>query len=586
MPTGPEGGETMAENPFWDHIAKGRLGRRRVLRGAVLGATGFTGAALAGCTTSTAPAATSGPATTAPAGASSGATAAPAGAATPAAVQPKRGGTMRYSNSGRPPFLDVHQTATTTLTDSGAGVIYSRLVKMKVGADVPESVITPIGDLAESWQQADDLTYVFKLRPGVKWHNVAPVNGRDLTAEDVVYSFQRQVAERINAALLEGIARFEAPDRATVRITLEKPNADLLVNLADNHNKVVAKEAVEAKGDLKEGPNVGTGPWLFESWNAGDGLAKLTRNPDYFVRGQPYFDRIEFSSIPDEQTRINAFRTAQLEYFALGTTTTADVEALKRDIPGLQVRRTQAINSGVEMGIKADSGVTQDVRVRQAISKALDRRVIIDSVFNGRGWFSPGIRVPGFDWVPPEDEMRRLYARDLAAARRLLTEAGQPAPDLELSVANYGTSYQTTGELIVSQLKEAGFNVRIKQVDPTAYLANVLARGEYQMYIGPTSPRPSANADLLDRFFSTGPRNTSGYKDAALDKMINDQVGMRVEADRKKALLDIQRYILDKAFWFHILTSQSDLLMQPYLRDYYSSGVTEPDRFALAWLDK
>jgi peptide/nickel transport system substrate-binding protein len=226
------------------------------------------------------------------------------------------------------------------------------------------------------------------------------------------------------------------------------------------------------------------------------------------------------------------------------------------------------------------------VRVRQAVSKAIDRQQIIDTVFNGRGWLTPGIRVPSFDWLLPEEEMKRLFARDLAGARRLLAEANQPNPEVELTVANYGTSYQSTGELIASQLKEAGFSVRLKTIDPTAYLANVLARGEYQMYIGPTSPRPSANADLMDRFHSTGPRHTSNLKDPRLDQMIDAQFAQRDEAGRKRALQEIQRYILDRAFWFHILTSQSDILMQPWFRDYWPSGVTEPDRFTYAWIDK
>jgi ABC-type transport system substrate-binding protein len=464
--------------------------------------------------------------------------------------------------------------------------VFSRLIRTKVGPDVPPSVIIPVGDLAESWQQADETTYMFKLRGGVKWQNIAPVNGRDLVADDVVYSFNRQNAEKINSSLLDGITKFEAPDKSTVKLTLARPNADLLASLSACQNKVVPREVVEQKGDLKEGPLIGTGPWILQKWDPADGRATMRRNPDYFEKGLPYAETLEFSGIPDEQTRINAFRTAQLDYFFLGSTTSADLEALKRDIPGLQVRRSKDINGGVEMGIKADSGVTQDARVRQAINKAIDRKTIIDSVFSGRGWLSPGIRVPGFDWMPPDDEMAKLLGRDLAGAKQLLAQANQPNPEIELTLANYGTSYVSTAELIVSQIKEVGITARIKQVDPTAYLANVLAKGEYQLYIGPTSPRPSANADLTDRFYSTGPRNTSGYKDPQLDRMIDAQFGLRDEAARKKALIDLQRYILDKAFWFHILTSQTDLMMHSYVRDYNQSGVTEPERFALVWLDK
>src|SRR5262249_50746517 len=150
------------------------------------------------------------------------------------------------------------------------------------GTDVAPSVIIAMGDLAESWQQADDTTWIFKLRSGVKWQNIAPVNGRDLLAEDVVYSFNRQNPEQINSSRLDGIPKFEAPDKSTVKLTLARPNADLLASLSACQNKVVPREVVEQKGDLKEGPLIGTGPWILEKWDPADGRATLRKNPDYF----------------------------------------------------------------------------------------------------------------------------------------------------------------------------------------------------------------------------------------------------------------------------------------------------------------
>src|SRR5439155_9184012 len=119
--------------------------------------------------------------------------------------------------------LDPH-TATGLGGAGGLGplICYSLLVNYKWGPDIKPPSYAPVGDLAESWTQPDDLTYLFKLRPGVKWHNIAPVNGRELTAEDIVYSLKRVVEQKTYAGVLSGIAKFEAPDKATVRLTVDK----------------------------------------------------------------------------------------------------------------------------------------------------------------------------------------------------------------------------------------------------------------------------------------------------------------------------------------------------------------------------
>src|SRR5438552_13989438 len=104
-------------------------------------------------------------------------------------------------------------------------------MQYKSGPDIKAPTFLPVGDLAESWDQPDDLTYVFKLRRGVKFHNLPPVNGRELTAEDVTYSFQRIRDLKIYAGNLAGVAKFEAPDKYTVKLTLNKPDADFLLGI-------------------------------------------------------------------------------------------------------------------------------------------------------------------------------------------------------------------------------------------------------------------------------------------------------------------------------------------------------------------
>src|SRR5262249_22608366 len=148
------------------------------------------------------------------------------------APPPKLGGTLRTMATAVERNLEPHVAGGINATgNNGPLICYSQLLTYKWGADVKPPSYIAAGDLAESWTQPDDLTYIFKLRPGVKWHNIAPVNGRELVAEDIVYSYNRVREQRSYAAFLTGVVRMETPDRATLRLTLDKPNPDLLNNL-------------------------------------------------------------------------------------------------------------------------------------------------------------------------------------------------------------------------------------------------------------------------------------------------------------------------------------------------------------------
>src|SRR5262249_14082075 len=153
--------------------------------------------------------------------------AAPAAAAAPTAAPTapavKLGGTFRAYSSSETPNLDPDLNSTSLLHVAGPGIVLSKLMQFR--ADVPPGSSIPTGDLAESWEQPDELTYIFKLRPNAKFQNIAPVNGREVVAEDVKFSFERQVALKINAGRLPQFARIEPVDPKTVKIVTPKPDA-------------------------------------------------------------------------------------------------------------------------------------------------------------------------------------------------------------------------------------------------------------------------------------------------------------------------------------------------------------------------
>src|SRR5262245_16325388 len=171
----------------------------------------------------------------------------------PAAAQtPKRGGTFRLRSHVAPAPFDPHQTIAFA-TASPLSLAYSRLVKVKGGSAVVPGTQPLEGDLAESWERQGDTVHVFKLRKGVRWHPKPPVNGRELTAEDVRYTYDRFLNTRgnPNKSVLDMVDKVEAVDKYTVKFTLREPNAWFLDRLASTSTWIVAKECVDQFGDLK-----------------------------------------------------------------------------------------------------------------------------------------------------------------------------------------------------------------------------------------------------------------------------------------------------------------------------------------------
>jgi peptide/nickel transport system substrate-binding protein len=211
------------------------------------------------------------------------------------AQTPKRGGTLAI-RTWDPPHFDPFQTISYK-THIALSFTHSRLLRHKAGPSVAPGTFPVEGDLAESWTQSpDQKTYEFKLRRGVKWHNKPPVNGRELTADDVVFSVNHflTVKGNANAYMLKAVDKVEATDKYTVKFTLKEPFVWFLDMISNPHAvAIVAKEVVEKYGDLKKPESViGTGPWMLDSYRPNVGLSYV-RNPNYFVQGLPYIDRIE-----------------------------------------------------------------------------------------------------------------------------------------------------------------------------------------------------------------------------------------------------------------------------------------------------
>jgi len=236
-----------------------------------------------------------------------------------------------------PPHFDPQQTPH-WWTAIALSFTHNSLVKTKAGPDVLPGTLPIEGSLAESWSQPSDTTWVFKLRPGVRWHNKPPVNGREVTAADVKYSYERAMTVKgnPNRAVVDDIDRVEALDRSTVRFTTKEPYAwflDVCAQLL-----ILAPEVGEKFGDFKRPETViGTGPWMLERY---DPNARLTyvRNPTFFLPGLPYADGVEITIDPDPASRFAGWLSGRYDFGPeLGTVVRRiELDTAKRRNPNLQ----------------------------------------------------------------------------------------------------------------------------------------------------------------------------------------------------------------------------------------------------------
>ena len=450
------------------------------------------------------------------------------------------------------------------------GHAMGRLLRFKFAPDVPttEYILRP--ELVESWENPAPNVYILKLFEGIQWQDLPPVNAREFTSDDVVFSIQRLAGEgSAHRGLWLDLDKVEALDKLTVKVTLTGPSADFLSNAGNGFNVMVAKELVEAgDGSLFDGPTIGTGAWLLDCKVDVQCIGK--RNPLFHVKDDagnklPYMDELQYIVIPDPQARFAAFRSKKLLSYRV---TPEQNQIVNAKYPELD-RMTYKAYGAWFNHYRQDQAPWNDVRVRVAASKAIDRQEIFDAVLGGRAHNALGMIMPSSDAYLPEAEFQAFYKQDIPGAKKLLAEAGYPdGIDAKFWIANYSEGTIAAAELMQQQLKEAGIRVELFIHDRPTYLSRVFIRhGEFEdMAYGPQGTF-TADQWLLAYYHSDGGRNSSWTNDAKLDKLIEDQHTELDPRKRTAILLEIQRYLVEQQFQSVIHSPLADQVFWPWLKD-------------------
>jgi len=597
-----------------DNLAAGRLSRRRAL--AVTGGLGLSAALLVAC--------------------GSDSSSSPTGQNTSSLLvkpddtskQAKRGGILKSRLDGDVTTWDPNQAAAAAVAHFEA--TYSRLFSRKVGHLQPsDNEIT--GELAESWEWSPDrLQLTAKLRKGVKFHNLAPVNGRVVDIDDVMFSWKRFSSQSVYRTIVSNAANpdapvlsFTAPDPNTIVIKLKEPLFYAHGYFANRSYVVLMPKEADNPRDLDlRGKLVGTGPFFLD-YKPSVGLS-YKRHPDYWVKEQPYLDQIDMPLVAEYASALAQFRSGNIYG---GIASQADILVTKKDVPALNLYKESVSGGGYRMFFGWQHAPVRDKRVRQAWSMAIDRDLLIETQGGAKEFEQAGLSVEkrwnsalqttdqtaGW-WLDPRGKdfgpNAKYYQYNVAEAKKLLAAAGySDGPEMISNYAVggiglYGPDYVKYVDIWEGMAKDAGFKVTRKEINYTTdFLPKIRDSqgvfGGHSYKTGPPPPTSDPVNQLTYEYSKAGGSGFHGFDlggkgDASGDPYIEDQLHKaRLEADvekRRSIVFDVQRYLAEQQYCIQYPGGSTPYSVQwPALRNYRvffgGDGLTNVTNYMNWWVD-
>ncbi|HYU17728.1 MAG TPA: ABC transporter substrate-binding protein [Chloroflexota bacterium] len=452
---------------------------------------------------------------------------------------PKRGGRLRVSLVSDPTNLDPHTSTATTETYVQRQV-YDPLVDL-------DANLNPVPLLAQAWEQPDPTTLIFKLRPGIKFHD-----GTELDAAAVKWHFERQLdpaTKAFNRTLLESIKVVDAVDSTTVRLSLKEPDAALLLTIANSGaGRVVPKSAFDKFGadGLVRNP-VGSGPFKFVEWVQGSHIT-LRRNDSYWQKDLPYLDEIVFRTVPDSGVKLTELRTGNSDF--IDDFLVRDANTIKGDqafevsmVPGLGYLRIE-LNHG--------KPPFDNKPLRQAFAAAVNRSAIDRVVFLGSGAIAQG-PIPPNSWAYDKELRGWGPPANPELAKQKLVEGGQSSGFKFTFDVNNATQRVQISQLVQEQLRQVGMEMEILILEPGPYGARRPSL-EYVSRLATWSGRADPIGNMYSHFVTGGANNFGAYSNPEVDRQLEIARTSSVREERIRAFQAAQRLIVEDApvvFLYH-----------------------------------
>jgi len=462
------------------------------------------------------------------------------------------------------------------------------------------------GLLAASWDIPDPLTYVFHIRQGIRWQNLPPVNGRELVADDIAYTWDRVLGTghgftkpdaNVTLANFVNIVSVTATDKYTVTFKLSKATPLFLYNIlggASPVRPIVPKEVVDKYGNLEDWKvAVGTGPFMVQDY-VRDSSLTLTKNPNYWQTDPshpgnqlPYIDKLSFLIIPDVGTQVAALRAGKLDW--TWRLKWRDADSLKKTTPTLLSEVYP--RTAKALFLRVDLKPFTDIRVREALQMALDTKVI------GASYYGPNceqVQFPTFVnsnvttvYTPcnqyPQD-VQDHFTYNVEGAKKLLADAGYPT-GFSTNVVMYNTEEVDLAQVVASYFSKINVQLELKVYDNATRSSILYARQQTGMNWQQVSdPNPNPLSSML-MYYPTTTWDFGNVNDPYFTTQY-DNIRNEPDAAKRTAMLkDLNVYVTSQ-FWQIGITGGEYLYIfwEPWLKGYSGECQTQgPNNTAWVW---
>jgi peptide/nickel transport system substrate-binding protein len=524
---------------------------------------------------------------------------------------PKYGGTFTYVVSNDPIYLDPYFAFFAPNNQLGA-LFYESLTQRSQTTDPKifgNLIKVPIrnyltGLLAESYELTDPQTLVFHIRQGIYYQNLPPLNGRELNANDIVYSWDRNLGQGYGftkptpySLMPAGyllVKSVTATDNWTVVFKASQASLDFFQDVTDpfrSTNKIIPKEIVDAYGDARNMMHtVGTGPFILSDYVAGSSIT-AARNPNYWGYDElypqnklPYVNEVKILIIPDLATSEAAFRTGKVDL--LESLTADQAASLQKTNPNLQL--ISRPSNGWTLGLRIDKAPFNDIKVREAMQMALDLNAIASSYYKGNvsatpaGLLSPVLVGYAFPYAQWDTTVQAQFKYDPTAAKQLLAQAGFPSgfkTTMIETTSDDGDFYQ----IIKSYLNAIGIDMTINVMDTVSY-TNYIQAGKQDACFSLQSVKTETPSSVIRwRYSGDTVRDESHVSDPAYDALIVKSMSTVDISDYMKITQACDYYDVQQHWVIGGLGSVNFCVSQPSLKRYWGQFQPEGAEMARFW---
>jgi len=512
----------------------------------------------------------------------------------PSAEAQKRGGTLTYT-------YQPEATAMSTISTTAVPVA---LISTKIYESLLEyegAGMTPKPGLAESWTVSSDrLVYTFKLRAGVKWHD-----GKPFTSEDVKFSIEKVVTPNHSRGrtYFGNVATIETPDTHTVVFKLKAPVPYFLRAFQPSETPMMPKHGFadeELAADkirqakIMQNP-IGTGPFKLKEWKKGSHII-LERNADYWKAGRPYLDQVVMRVLPDGAARAIAVEKGEVDLAPMNALPPAEIQRLSK-LPQLVASQEGSEGLGPIMWLEVNlrEKPLSDVKVRQAISLAIDRAKLVDVIWYGQGKPARGPVVSG---NPTHfDKTLKPFEYSPAKANKLLDEAGykRGADGVRFKLTQnflpYGEEWVRQAEYIKQELGKVGIQVETQSLDMGGWLKRVYTDWAYQFTSNFTHNYSDPTIGVQRAFISTNIKqgatfnNSMNYRNPRVDELFGLTARLEDGPERNKAWAEVQQIIRDELPVIFLMEISFMNVWNKRVKGLISNGISMYTGWDQVWIE-